>query len=532
MPKPLLRSFLTLLLALALSVTAQSAAQSMTQNAFDLGIELEVELVAEGLTSPLFLESPPDGSGRRFIVDQVGRIFILTPEGERLEEPFLDMSDRMVTLLEGFEERGLLGVAFHPNYALNGRFYVHYSAPLGAGAPAGWDHTSRISEFLVSADDPDRADPDKERIILEVHQPNQKTNGGALAFGPDGYLYISMGEGGGAHGLGEVLYDALEVPEENNVWDFLAQDITTLYGKILRLDVDRGWPTYAVPRDNPFVGDYGRDEIFAWGFRNHYRMAFDRGGDHDLLVAAVGEALWETVYLVDGPGNFGWPIKEGSHCYDRQRPLDPPESCPATGPEGWTIRDPIIEYGNLNLLNDLAEVDAEPVGTAIIGAYVYRGSAIPELYGKLVFGDYSADPRNPSAQVFVATPPQAVGERWPFQKVLEFEGLAQSMGQDAEGELYILTNNTFGPYGDTGKVYKLVPRRDAVVLARVRFGDADQYQVPFQAPLLRSKSARVHEVLRSAGIPSDPQRVHGASRGNGYKEGREQTPSLLTRSTQ
>ncbi|MEX2547576.1 MAG: PQQ-dependent sugar dehydrogenase [Chloroflexota bacterium] len=427
-----------------------TAAAQMDGERGDIG----AELVVEGLVSPLALESPPDGSGDRFIVDQTGTIHVLTAEGELSDQPFLNIGDRLVDLIDGFEERGLLGLAFHPEYAENGRFFVHYSAPLRAEAPGGWDHTSRISEFRVPAEDSRRADPESERVLLEVDQVNRKTNGGALAFGPDGYLYISMGEGGGAHGIGEVVHGALEVPEAMNVWDFLAQDVTTLYGKILRIDVDRGWPGYAVPQDNPFVGREGRDEIWAWGFRNHYRMAFDQGGNRQLFVAAVSEALWEAVYLVDQPGNYGWPIREASHCYDRQSPLDPPEECPTQGPNGWRIHGPVVEYGNLNLLE--SPLDVEPAGTAVVGAHVYRGDLIPDLRGKLVFADYSGNPETPSGQVFAAAPATEVGEMWPWQKLLEVDARIQSMGQDADGELYLLTREAFAPSGDTGKVFRLL----------------------------------------------------------------------------
>lgn len=417
--------------------------------------EVSAELVIDGLASPLQLEAAPDDTDRRFIVDQNGQILILRPDGTLADEPFLDISDRMVELRDGFEERGLIGFAFHPDFADNGRFYVHYSAPLRADAPDNWDHTAIVSEFTVPVDTPDRADHASERELLQVPQVNRKTNAGALAFGPDGYLYIAMGEGGGAHGIGEVIYGALEVPPRGNVWDFQAQDIHNLYGKILRIDVDHGWPGYAVPENNPFVGEPGRDEIFAWGFRNHYRMSFDPAGEFGLLAAAVSESLWETVYRVDEPGNYGWPIREGTYCYDRQNPLDPPEECATEGPNGWTIQDPIIQYPNNNAAD--SPLDVEPMGTAIVGGHVYRGDALPELAGTFVFADYSLNPREPSGQIYSARPGSDVGELWPIEAVVQLEARAQGMGVDGEGELYVLTRESFSPRGDTGKVFKLVP---------------------------------------------------------------------------
>ncbi|MDZ7799451.1 MAG: PQQ-dependent sugar dehydrogenase [Trueperaceae bacterium] len=418
---------------------------------------VEAELVVDGLTSPVQLTAPPDDP-RRFVVEQTGQIRILQEDGTLADTPFLDLSDRIVTLRDGFEERGLLGLAFHPEFADNGRFYVHYSAPLRERAPDGWDHTARISEFRVPADSPEEADPNSERVLLRVDHPNRKTNAGALAFGPDGYLYAAIGEGGGAHGIGEVAFGALEVPERGNVWDALAQDVHTPYGKILRLDVDHGWPGYAVPESNPFVGTPGMDEIYAWGFRNHYRMAFDHEGDGALYVAAVSESISEAVYRVDGPGNYGWPIREGTHCYDRQAPLDPPEDCSRYGPEGWRIHDPVVAYYNVNVAE--SDIDAEPRGTAVVGAQVYRGDDIPELRGRLLVADYSQNPQEPSGTVFVAGPEGDVSATWPLRQLVQVDARAQGLGVDVEGEAYLLTREAFAPSGDTGRIYRLVPASD------------------------------------------------------------------------
>lgn len=419
---------------------------------------VELELVAEGLTAPLFLAEAPDASGRRFIVDQTGLIYILTADGELLEEPFLDLRNNLVALNEGFDERGLLGFAFHPDYAVNGRFYVSYSAPLRDGAPPGWNYTRLTSEFTVSAEEANYTDPATERVLLALDWPSRKHNGGALAFGPDGYLYIGLGDAGGAHGVGaEVLYEAFEVPERLGFWDGFAQDITSLYGSILRIDVDNGYPGYAIPPTNPLVGRaIGQPEIYAWGFRNPYRISFDRNGAHDLFVTAVAETLWEAIYLVDQPGNYGWALKEATHCFDRQRPTDPPEECPSTGPHGYPLIDPIIEYPNMSIEGEGVQVEGEGRGTAVTGGYLYRGSAIPELYGKFVFADWSQTFQSPSGQIFVATPPQVWGELWNIEQIAQMETRALSMGEDGAGELYVLTSTEIGPTGNSGKVYKLV----------------------------------------------------------------------------
>jgi 3-mercaptopyruvate sulfurtransferase SseA/glucose/arabinose dehydrogenase len=455
------RGFVQLLVALWLAATA-SVGSGQVQPAVAQTTPLpgvEAELIAEGLTAPLFLAEPPDGSGRLFIVDQTGLIQIVDTDGEVLADPFLDLQDQMTRLLEAFDERGLLGFAFHPDYAENGLFYVSYSAPLRPDAPAGWNYTRHTSEFRVSDEDPNRSDASSERVLLAIDWPSRKHNGGALAFGPDGYLYIGLGDAGGAHGVGEeVLYSAFEVPARQQFWDRFAQDTSSLYGSILRIDVDGGYPGYAIPPTNPFVNNpAGRDEIYAWGFRNPYRLSFDRKGTHDMFVTAVAETLWEAIYLVNQPGNYGWAIKEATHCFDRQRPNNPPATCPSTGALGYPLIDPIIEYPNMSIEGEDVQVEGEGMGTAVTGGYLYRGSAMPELVGKFIFADWSRDPATPSGQIFVATPPQVWGDLWSLQQLLELETRVLSLGEDAAGELYVLTSEEFGPFGDTGKVFKLVP---------------------------------------------------------------------------
>ncbi|MDD4455585.1 MAG: PQQ-dependent sugar dehydrogenase, partial [Candidatus Methanomethylophilaceae archaeon] len=263
-----------------------------------------LELVAGGFTMPVALASPADGTGRLFVADLPGIIRVIDAGGLLLDEPFLDITGRVVGLRPGYDERGLLGLAFHPEFAENGRFFVYYSAPLRAGAPEGWDHTSQISEFAVSAGGENRADPDSERVILEVDQPQSNHNGGSIAFGPDGYLYIPLGDGGGARDVGP------GHPPGGN-----GQDVETLLGKILRIDVDGPEP-YGIPADNPFVGKPGRDEIYAYGLRNPWRMTFDPGGEHRLFAADAGQYLWESVKMIVPGGNHGWNLREGNHAFD------------------------------------------------------------------------------------------------------------------------------------------------------------------------------------------------------------------------
>lgn len=434
----------------AATATAEPAPQEQTG-------AVGLELVADGLNSPVVFTPIDDGSGRYLIADQVGLIYVLDGDGQRLETPFLDLRDRMVTLMEGFDERGLLGLALHPDYAENGRFFVYYSAPLRDGASQEFNHTSHIAEFQVSADDQNVADPDSENILLQVDQPQFNHDGGQILFGPDGFLYIPLGDGGGANDVGDGhVEDWYEANEGGN-----GQDIAdNLLGSILRIDVDGegadGQP-YAVPDDNPFVDDQeAMPEIWAYGFRNPFRMSFDTGGDNELYVADVGQDRWEEISIVTAGGNYGWNVKEATHCFNAANPAEDLEECPGETPDGEPLIDPVIEYQNAN--------QAGGLGLSIIGGYVYRGAALSGLESQYIFGDWSTSFGEGLGKLFVATPSDTEGELWPMQELSiadrEDGSLGEfllSIGQDLDGELYILTSETPGPTGETGKVYRLVP---------------------------------------------------------------------------
>jgi glucose/arabinose dehydrogenase len=400
-----------------------------------------LELVADGFTAPVALASPRDGTDRLFIADQRGTIWVLTAAGEKLEEPFLDVQDRMVGLSPAYDERGLLGLTFHPQFAENGRFFVYYSAPLRQNAPQDWNHTSHLSEFRVSKTNPDLVDVGSERIILQIDQPQGNHNGGQIAFGPDGYLYVPLGDGGGANDVGT------GHPAIGN-----GQDKTTLLGSILRIDVDNGDP-YGIPVDNPFVGQEGREEIFAYGLRNPFRITFDAGGEGQLFAGDVGQDLWEEVDIIIKGGNYGWHIREGTHCFDPDNPGEPPAQCPDVGATGEPLHSPIIEYDH-------------DTGISVIGGYVYRGSRLPDLQGRYIFADWSTSFVNPSGSLFAATPAESEKELWNVEELnmVSPEGDAigafvLSLGQDTDGELYVLTTKLPGPTGNTGKVYALAPAR-------------------------------------------------------------------------
>ena len=337
---------------------------------------LRLVTVAEGLDRPLYAISPP-GDARLFVVEQVGRIRVLRG-GVMRRTPFLDLRDRV----SSGGERGLLSVAFHPDYARNGWFFVNYTDRQG---------DTRIERFHVSAD-PDRADPASAREVLRIHQPYSNHNGGLVMFGPDSLLYIGMGDGGSGgdpHGNG--------------------QDPATLLGKLLRIDVNHGQP-YAIPADNPFVARPGiRPEIWALGLRNPWRFCFDENR-RQIIIADVGQNEWEEIDAVPatvGGWNFGWNRMEGSHVFRAQtRPVTP-------------LTPPVDEYSHAR-------------GCSIIGGFVYRGRRMPNLRGLYFYSDY-CDSRLRAIRIEHSS----VTERHEWD--VHASGAVSSFGMDSSGELYLTT---------------------------------------------------------------------------------------------
>lgn len=333
--------------------------------------------VVSGLSSPISLANAGDGSGRLFIVEQAGLILILQND-QLLPQPFLDIRDRVGS--QGMEQ-GLLGLAFHPQFGQTPYFYVNYTDQQG---------NTVIARFQVSPDDPNQADPASEKRLLQVDQPFPNHNGGETVFGPDGYLYLGLGDGGSA---GD--------PQGN------AQSLDTLLGKILRLDVDGGDP-YAIPAGNPFASGGGRGEIWAYGLRNPWRFSFDRLTG-DLYIADVGQNQWEEIDFLPagsaGKLNFGWDYFEGNHPYEGQ----PPSS--------EVFIAPVSEYPH-------------SLGCSVTGGVVYRGSRLAAWQGVYLYGDFC------TGTVWGLL--RDASGAWQSQPLFTNVGRVASFGEDEAGEVYLV----------------------------------------------------------------------------------------------
>jgi len=423
---------------------------------------VDIKLIASDFVSPIGLVALPDATGRLAIIDQIGKIWLLDKAGNKMAVPFLDITSKMVTLSPGYDERGVLGLAFHPNYASNGKFYVFYTAPPPAGGPttdAGntglpkvWNNTTRVSEFHVSASNMNMADVSSERILLNEPHPQFNHNGGTIAFGPDGYLYISIGDGGNKNDNG---------PGHVEDWyTFNAggngQDIEqNLLGNILRIDVNTTseGKNYGIPSDNPFVGKTGRDEIYAYGFRNPFRFSFDMSGSQRLLSMDAGQSRYEEIDLVEKGGNYGWNVKEGDECFNAANEFLEVANCPQVDAFGNKLIDPVIQVNNwLNPEGGRA--------TTIIAGEVYRGNEIPGLQGKYIFGTFSQTPTTANGELFIANPAGSV--HWSYQEIElashpgDIGYFLKGFGKDLHGEVYLTVSSRLGPAGTTGKVFKLV----------------------------------------------------------------------------
>ncbi len=422
---------------LALAATSPGAVAAEGKS----GVALK--LIATNLTGPTILT---DFDGKRVLVaEQTGPIHLMTPDGQL--KPFADFSSKLKINLGKFDERGVLGLALHPKFAANHKFYVCYSGEKRAEAPAAWDHTIHISEFTAKGDTADLA---SERVLLQVDHPYFNHNGGRIAFGPDGLLYIGFGDGGHKNDINKDDNDKARGPHGNG------QDLNTLLGKIVRIDVDHpaAGKNYGIPQDNPFAKGGGRPEIYAWGIRNPWGMTFDRGGKRELFACEVGQDRWEEINLIVKGGNYGWNLREGTEWFNPKKervPLDKPYFDPGDA----KFVDPIIAYRNLS------GFPQDGQGKSVTGGYVYRGKALPQLAGKYIFADWSRNMGLPQGVLFAAT--RGADGKWTLD-TLEPEShpgqhigaFVWAFGEDRDGELYVLTNQTGALGTKTGKIWKLV----------------------------------------------------------------------------
>ena len=417
-------------------------------------VQVALETVAGGFVSPVWAINAPGDSRRIFVVDQVGTITAVKLDPtknrnipDRLEvlNVGVDGLDLLVPLGAfgpgSFDERGLLGLAFHPEYEHNGLIYTYTSEPVAGDAdfstiPDGVDanHQAVIREWQVPHQHRTDAvvDPSSSRVLLTVDEPQFNHNGGAISFGPDGMLYIALGDGGNADDQGD------GHAEGGN-----GQDLSdgNVLGKILRIDPmghNSANGSYGIPSDNPFVGEQGADEIFAYGFRNPFRISFDTDSGH-LIAADVGQNDIEEIDVVVSGGNYGWPVKEGSYLFDMNGD-DPGFTTDYSAGVPAGMIDPVAEYDH-------------DEGVSITGGFVYRGSDIDELDGSYVFGEWTG-------RLFHLTDDHSIAELNPVgQDGVGFR--ITGFGQDRGGEMYLLGQEGFAPVGETGVVQRIVKPRDA-----------------------------------------------------------------------
>ncbi len=412
--------------------------------------------VADGMVAPNWAAPAPGIAGRLFVVDQIGTVWNVNL-ATGAKSVFLDLSSRMIPLgIFGqgtYDERGFLGLAFHPNYATNGLLYTYTSEPFDANNPADFstmpqgtdpNHVSAIVEWHVANPSNPKAtvDPNSARVLMRIDQPQFNHNGGCMNFGPDGMLYIALGDGGNADDQ-DTGTDPFGVRVKGHGCTGNGQNINTILGGMVRID-----PTgnnsangqYGIPADNPFVNANGVDELYAYGMRNPFRFSFD-SATGAMYVADVGQNDVEEINIVESGRNYGWNLREGSFRFVRNGA----RSGYAATPDGMIdpgLTDPIAEYDH-------------DEGIAIQGGFVYRGSAMPALDGAYIFAEFGQQFNN-DGRLFHLDANNGIQE-FRIAGGGEVDFFILGMGQDASGEVYALANNTGIPDGTTGKLVRLAP---------------------------------------------------------------------------
>jgi len=405
--------------------------------------KIRLEPFVTGVNAPLAMVPVP-GENRFFVIEQWGRVRVID-NGKLRPQPLLDIRAKIhKPLHHDFDERGLLGIALHPKFKENGKFYVAYSHHLDFGQDLAqmlwYSHTNVVEEYTISKSDRNQADPSSVRRLTAIGWPQFNHNGHWIGFGPDGKLYISTGDGGYANdwGIG------------HHVTMGNGQDLSSLQGKILRIDVDArsGDKPYGVPSDNPFVNDRNaKPEIWAYGLRNPWRCSFDTGSKQ-LFCGDVQQNSYEEVSIIGKGQNLGWRRMEATHCFDYAKPDDHPASCDKAG-----LTPPILEYNNCT---------AKPQGCrgiSVTGGYVYQGSHGP-WKGKYFFGDWSKSFAEMDGQIFVGT--RGGDGKWSMEvaQATNMKGklpYVLAFAQDEKGEVYALTSQTTGPNGSLDTIYRILP---------------------------------------------------------------------------
>ncbi|MDP9174323.1 MAG: PQQ-dependent sugar dehydrogenase [Planctomycetota bacterium] len=450
------RVFLTLAsVVLMASASARAQHQNLLPNAITPGtININLQTIATGFTAPVFATSAPGDPNDLFVVDQAGKISVIH-NGVLQPTPLLDVSglESAIPLKAGYDERGLLGLAFSPGFADPASSGFHtlytYQSEATGTAPADFapapgtvtgtiNHQNVLTQWKVSTNNPDVVDTSTRKDLLREDHPALNHNGGTIAFGPDGDLYLAIGDGGTANDSGNG-----HIVSTGN-----AQSLSVIMGKMLRIDPNghnSANGKYGIPADNPFVGTAGAaPEIFALGLRNPYKFSFDAAPNGKLIEGDVGQNQVEEINTITKGGNYGWPIKEGTFLFNR------------TGPNTGTDNPTPSPGSPAGLIDPLAQYDHNS-GTAVVGGFVYHGSLLPALDGKYVFGDFSngafSSPGN--GRLFYSD--LNTGQINEFGLTAPLGMWLKGFGQDANGEIFVLATSNLGPTGTTGEVLQIVP---------------------------------------------------------------------------
>lgn len=468
-------------------------------------VTIELKTILDGLASPLGLATPDDGSGRLFVYDQAGLAQVVTSSGP-LPTPLIDLRSRLVAQT-AYDERGFIGLATHPNFTQHPLIYTFSSEPVSATPDFTFPNSggvtncqSVLTEWRMDAVNTNQVDPTSRRELLRLDKPYENHNGGEITFGPDGFLYISLGDGGGANDVG-----AGHLVAGGN-----AQSLQEPYGKILRIDVDgtnSANHQYGIPADNPFVGQAAVQEIYAYGLRNPFRFTFDYQTG-DIYCSDAGQNTVEEVDKIVKGANYGWHVKEGGFWFDSVD-TDPDFGSVVTGPVEPVppnLTDPFLQYDHFD-------------GSVVIGGFVYHGTQIPELQGRYVFGDWGSF-GGPTARLFYLDTNSIIKE---FHIGLDDRPAGiwlKGFGQDSSGELYVFGSRMLGPAGNTGTMLKIVPPEPALAIQTPKMSNGTNLAISWSGGsgpyALQEKLALQDSTWMSPVFTTNVQTILSSAGGGGF----------------